>query len=125
MTDIPSRKPQALLLALGNPLMGDDGVAPLAARALRRRYREDIDIDESPVAGFALLDLLSGYNRALIIDASATGNAPPLACLSPGKYAYSAWRSSPRRHSARGSVLPLQDRSRNSSGGQEKYSTPG
>jgi len=77
MTDTPSRKPQDLLLALGNPLMGDDGVALLAARALRRRYREEIDINESPVAGFALLDLLTGYNRALIIDASATGDAPP------------------------------------------------
>jgi hydrogenase maturation protease len=77
MTDMPSRKPQALLLALGNPLMGDDGVALLAARALRRRYREDIDVDESPIAGFALLDLLTGYSRALIIDASATGDAPP------------------------------------------------
>ena len=39
MTDTPSRKPQDLLLALGNPLMGDDGVALLAARSLRRRYR--------------------------------------------------------------------------------------
>jgi hydrogenase maturation protease len=72
-----SRQREALLLALGNSLMGDDGVALLAARALRRKYREEIDIDESPVAGFALLDLLTGYSRALIIDASATGNAPP------------------------------------------------
>jgi hydrogenase maturation protease len=67
----------ALLLALGNPLMGDDGVALVAARALGRRYREDVDINESPVAGFALLDLLAGYDRALIIDASTTGGAPP------------------------------------------------
>jgi hydrogenase maturation protease len=66
-----------LLLALGNPLMGDDGVALLAARALTRRYREDVDITESPVAGFALLDLLAGYRQALIIDASTTGSAPP------------------------------------------------
>ncbi|HMK39065.1 MAG TPA: hydrogenase maturation protease [Bacteroidota bacterium] len=74
---MPERQTQALLLALGNPLLGDDGVAPLAARALGRRYRDDVDINESPVAGFALLDLLSGYDRALIIDASATGGAPP------------------------------------------------
>jgi len=72
-----SRQGHPLLLALGNPLMGDDGVALLAARALSRRYRENVDITESPVAGFALLDLLAGYSRALIIDASTTGNAPP------------------------------------------------
>ena len=70
-------RPQTLLLALGNPIMGDDGVALVAARALRRRYREHVDIRESPVAGFALLDLLSSYHRALIIDSAATGNAPP------------------------------------------------
>jgi len=74
---MPDRQPQALLLALGNTLMGDDGVALLAARALQRRYREAVDINESPVAGFALLDLLAGYSRALIIDASTTGSAPP------------------------------------------------
>jgi hydrogenase maturation protease len=71
------RQRQPLLLALGNTLMGDDGVALLAARALRRRYREDVEINESPVAGFALLDLLAGYDRALIIDASTTGGASP------------------------------------------------
>ena len=74
---MPDRQPQPLLLAHGNTLMGDDGVALLAARALQRRYRERIDINESPIAGFALLDLLSGYRRALIIDASSTGKAPP------------------------------------------------
>jgi len=71
------RKGETILLALGNPLMGDDGVALLAARALRRRYRENVDICESPVAGFALLDLLASYRRALIIDAARTGSVPP------------------------------------------------
>ena len=77
MTDAPARRGETLLLALGNPLMGDDGVALVAARALRRRYRENVDICESPVAGFALLDLLTSYRRALIIDASRTGRVPP------------------------------------------------
>jgi len=75
--DPAARKGETLLLALGNPLMGDDGVALLAARALRPRYREKIDICESPVAGFALLDLLASYRRALIIDAARTGSVPP------------------------------------------------
>ena len=72
-----ARKGDTLLLALGNPLMGDDGVALMAARSLRPRYREKIDICESPVAGFALLDLLASYRRALIIDAAQTGSVPP------------------------------------------------
>jgi hydrogenase maturation protease len=71
------RQNQPLLLALGNPLMGDDAVALVAARALQRRYREEVEINESPVAGFALLDLLAGHERALIIDASSTGLASP------------------------------------------------
>jgi len=75
--DPAARKGETLLLALGNPLMGDDGVALVAARALQPRYREKVDICESPVAGFALLDLLSSHRRALIIDAARTGTVPP------------------------------------------------
>lgn len=71
------RPPRTLLLALGNDILGDDGVGPAAARALTARFREGVDIRESAEAGLALLDSLVGYDRALLLDAVQTGRQPP------------------------------------------------
>jgi hydrogenase maturation protease len=57
-----------LLLALGNDIMGDDAAGLVAARELERRFGEQIDVIEAPVAGFALLDYLAGYKKVLILD---------------------------------------------------------
>jgi len=66
-----------LLLALGNDILGDDGVGLAAARILRREFQEDVEIVESSEAGLALLELLEGYERALLLDAVVTGSSPP------------------------------------------------
>lgn len=63
-----------LVLALGNDILGDDAAGLIAARELDKRFREQIEIIEAPVAGFALLDFLAGYERALILD-SVIGTA--------------------------------------------------
>lgn len=57
-----------LLLALGNDIMGDDAAALVASRKLGRRFGDQIDILEAPIAGFALLDFLAGYRKVLILD---------------------------------------------------------
>jgi hydrogenase maturation protease len=72
------------VLALGNDILGDDGVGLLAARALRREIDEEVDIIESAEAGFAMLELLTGYDRALILDAVVTGKHAPGTILSFG-----------------------------------------
>lgn len=68
-----------LILGLGNDLLGDDGVGLLTVRALREELggSEEIELVESPLSGLALLDLLIGYDRAILIDAVQTGRAPP------------------------------------------------
>lgn len=68
-----------LILGLGNDLLGDDAVGLLAVRALREELggSEGIDLVESSLSGLALLDLLVGYDVAIIIDAVQTGRAPP------------------------------------------------
>jgi hydrogenase maturation protease len=71
-------KERVLLLALGNDLMGDDGLGPAVARALREELggEPDLDVVASSEAGLALLERLEGYGRALIVDAITTGNCP-------------------------------------------------
>lgn len=68
-----------LILGLGNDLLGDDGIGLLTVRALREELggSEGIELVESSLSGLALLDLLIGYDRAILIDAVQTGRAPP------------------------------------------------
>jgi hydrogenase maturation protease len=70
-------RPEFLLLALGNDLLGDDGVGLAAAREIARSAPEGVEIVEAATGGFALMDLLEGYAGAVIVDAVATGTCPP------------------------------------------------
>jgi hydrogenase maturation protease len=61
---------KTIILGLGNPLFGDDGAGCRVARALRRRIKQDdIDIEEFSGAGLDILELIQGYDKAIIIDA--------------------------------------------------------
>lgn len=73
---IQRRRP-ILVLALGNDLLGDDGVALLAARALQEEFADGADVVETSEAGLALLESLEGYERALILDSITTGHHAP------------------------------------------------
>jgi hydrogenase maturation protease len=70
---------RALLLGLGNTVLSDDGVGVYAARRAREALTADdaIDIVEAEVAGFALIDILDGYQRAVIIDALVRAGGQP------------------------------------------------
>jgi len=65
-----------LVLGLGNELLADDAAGILAVRQLRHELDGQADIVESSLAGLALLDVLVGYDRAIIIDAIQTGRVP-------------------------------------------------
>jgi hydrogenase maturation protease len=70
-------RPRILVLGLGNDILGDDAVGLLAARRLRTLLPDSVDVVESPGGGLDLLDLLEGYDRAVLIDAIMTGKNPP------------------------------------------------
>jgi len=58
---------------LGNSILSDDGVGIYAAREVRRRLAEagrsaDADIVESEVAGFALMELMAGWEKIILLD---------------------------------------------------------
>jgi hydrogenase maturation protease len=74
---------------MGNSLLSDDGVGLHVAAELKNRLNEpEITIIETGVAGLGLLDLLIGYERAIIIDAIQTvgGKAGQIYRLDPGAF---------------------------------------
>jgi hydrogenase maturation protease len=79
-----SRSKGTVVLALGNDILGDDGVGFHAARGLQE-FSGEVDVVETGEAGLALLDHLEGYDRALILDAIATGKCPVGTVLSWGR----------------------------------------
>lgn len=68
-----------VIVGLGNEIASDDGVGIHAARTLEAAFqdRDDIEIVALPWAGFALLDVLRGRRRAILIDGLATGAHRP------------------------------------------------
>ncbi|MBM4446873.1 MAG: hydrogenase maturation protease [Chloroflexi bacterium] len=79
-------KTKTLILGMGNSLLSDDGVGLYVAAELRKKLNQpDITVMETGVAGLSLLDLLVGYDRAIIIDAIQTigGKAGQIYRLDP------------------------------------------
>jgi hydrogenase maturation protease len=71
---------------MGNPLLSDDGVGLSVAAELKSRLdQSDVTVMETGMAGLSLLDLLVGYDRAIVIDAIQTvdGKAGQIYRLDP------------------------------------------
>ena len=70
---------RVLVLGVGNTLLTDDGAGVLAARRVGELLADDepVTVEEAEVAGFALIDLIDGYDRAVIIDALTTAGGVP------------------------------------------------
>lgn len=75
-----------LVLGLGNPILSDDGVGFRVIEELKKTVRtKDITLENAALAGLELLDLLSGYDRVIIVDAIQAGGRPgQLYRLTPG-----------------------------------------
>lgn len=68
---------RTLLLALGNDILGDDGVAWEIARALTPRLSAaGVDVEVTAEAGIALMEFMSGYERCVLLDAMETDAHP-------------------------------------------------
>jgi len=68
---------KTLVIGLGNDLLSDDAIGILAARKLKNKVSGQVEVIESSLAGVALIDLLMGYRKAIIIDAIFTGRFEP------------------------------------------------
>jgi hydrogenase maturation protease len=68
---------RTLVLGLGNELAGDDAVGVLVARELRHELEGAAEVVESSASGLALIEVLAGADRAIVIDSVLTGREPP------------------------------------------------
>jgi hydrogenase maturation protease len=68
-----------LVLGIGNTLLGDDGVGIYVARKIRAECEQadSVDVAETNLGGIALLDLITGYEKVVIVDAIITKKKRP------------------------------------------------
>lgn len=74
------RLPPTIVVGLGNPLLGDDGIGWRVAEEVRGRIERAglaAEVDCLAVGGLRLMERLVGYERAIVVDALTTGRRPP------------------------------------------------
>jgi hydrogenase maturation protease len=80
---------RTLIIGLGNPILGDDGIGWAVADELHKIYpspagrgdrgegnQESIEVDTASLGGISLMERLVGYDRVILIDAIKTGQHP-------------------------------------------------
>jgi hydrogenase maturation protease len=69
---------KTLVVGLGNPILGDDGIGWKVAEKLQDtgKLPPHVDVVFLAVGGISLMESLVGYDKALIIDAITTNQAP-------------------------------------------------
>ncbi len=74
----PGPPERVVVVGLGNPLLTDDAVGMRAAALLAERLAgSPVDVIQSSWGGMRFVDLLAGYERAIIIDAIEWRRGPP------------------------------------------------
>jgi hydrogenase maturation protease len=91
--EVPAR-PRWLVVGVGNPLLGDDGVGwrvvdVVQSQLADRIGRGEIEIDHLATGGLDLMERLLGAEQAILVDATVTGSPPgtlsagPVEALAP------------------------------------------
>lgn len=70
-----------LILGLGNPLQGDDGIGcrvaqELAGASVSAHLPDDVEVMDGGTPGIGLVNLLEGRVRVILVDAAEMGRAP-------------------------------------------------
>jgi hydrogenase maturation protease len=75
----PRRPGVTLVLGMGNPLLGDDGVGWHVADVVAARLAGDatVEVDRQSLGGLRLMERLVGYERAIVVDSMVTGTTVP------------------------------------------------
>ena len=69
---------RTVIIGIGSLLRGDDAIGIRVAEAVEREdLPPDVKVVTTTAAGLALLDLLTGYERVLVIDAIQTRQGKP------------------------------------------------
>jgi len=67
-----------LIIGLGNPILGDDGVGWRVAEAISNLHSpfSNLEIDYLSLGGLSLMERMIGYDRVILIDTLVTGQHP-------------------------------------------------
>lgn len=71
---------RTLVIGLGNPILGDDGVGWVVAGHVEREAKGaglPVEVDYLSLGGLSLMERLVGYRRVILIDSLCTGRQPP------------------------------------------------
>jgi hydrogenase maturation protease len=69
--------PKTLVLGLGNPILGDDGVGWRVAEAVQTRLgtlHSPAEVDFASLGGLSLMERMLGYERVILVDCLETGS---------------------------------------------------
>jgi hydrogenase maturation protease len=70
-------RPTTLVVGLGNPLRGDDGVGVRVVQALGERgLPEGVEVVDAGTPGLGLIGLMEGCQRVLVVDAANVNRIP-------------------------------------------------
>jgi hydrogenase maturation protease len=67
---------RVLVIGMGNPDRGDDGIGPLVVRRLSGRVPDHVSLLERTGDALALIDDWAGCSAVVLVDASAPRSAP-------------------------------------------------
>ena len=71
---------ETIIIGLGNPILGDDGVGWKVAEEILSKglYNSKmVEVDFLSTGGLALMERLAGYHRAILVDALYTSQNKP------------------------------------------------
>jgi hydrogenase maturation protease len=69
---------KTLIVGLGNPILGDDGVGWRVAEEVEKRLanRPEVQVDCFSLGGLSLMERLTGYEHVVLIDSIFTSAKP-------------------------------------------------
>jgi hydrogenase maturation protease len=70
---------KTLVIGLGNPILGDDGVGLVVAREVEScldTSDQNVEVDYLTLGGLSLMERMIGYQRVILIDSLNTGQRP-------------------------------------------------
>jgi hydrogenase maturation protease len=69
---------KTLVIGLGNPILGDDGIGWKIAEELASVIGQDssVEIDTAALGGLSLMERMLGYDRVVLVDSMETGQGP-------------------------------------------------
>jgi len=71
------KKNNLAVIAIGNELMGDDGVGPVILKILSEKdIPESVDLIDGGTGGISLLHIVKNYGKVIFIDCADFGGAP-------------------------------------------------